>query len=153
MIECTKEIEAMKETLFSLTQDYSIRLDWDPFPESYSFINGDKIERGLQLKVVDKARRSMVVEYVSYKPPLVASIRMVSGPWYIKRFAGSWSFKQLDQNKTKVIFKYNIVSYPEFIGPLIRYVFRKNANKRLSSLKAYVDSKNIRTSNGTKTVG
>ncbi|XPF94999.1 type II toxin-antitoxin system RatA family toxin [Colwellia sp. RE-S-Sl-9] len=141
MIECTKEIRATKEALFKITQDYSIRMDWDPFPESYSFINGNKIERGLHLKVVDKAGRSMIVEYVSYKPPLVASIRMVSGPWYIKRFAGSWSFKEIDKNTTKVIFKYNIVSYPTFIGSLVRHVFRKNANKRLSSLKAFVESK------------
>jgi hypothetical protein len=136
-----KVIEATTETLFTFTQDYSIRLNWDPFPESYSFMNGDKVERGLHLNVVDKAGRSMVVEYVSYKPPLVASIRMISGPWYIKRFAGSWSFKKLDGNRTRVIFKYNIVSYPAFIGPLVCYIFRQNTNKRLSSLKAYVESK------------
>jgi len=141
MIECTKEIAATQENSFKITQDYSIRMDWDPFPESYSFINGEKVERGLHLKVVDKAGRSMVVEYVSFKSPIVASIRMISGPWYIKKFYGSWSFKELDGNKTKVIFKYNIISYPEFIGRLVRYVFYKNANRRLSNLKAYVESK------------
>ena len=100
-------------------------MDWYPFPESYLFINGVKIERGLHLKVVDKAGRSMVVKYVSYKSPLVASIRMVSGPWYIKIFTGSWSFKELNENKTNVIFKYRIVSYPAFLGTFVRYVFRK----------------------------
>lgn len=143
MIECTKEIQSTKEALFDITQNYSIRMDWDPFPESYSFLNGNKIERGLQLKVIDKAGRSMTVEYVSYKPPLVASIRMVNGPWYIKRFSGSWSFKQLDENNTKVIFKYTIISYPIFIGKIVRYVFRKNAEKRLTALKHYIESRAI----------
>ena len=109
MIECTEEIQVSNKTLFDITQNYSIRMDWDPFPESYAFLNGTSVQRGLHLKVVDKAGRSMVVEYVSYKPPLVASVRMINGPWYIRKFTGSWSFQKLDTNKTKAVFKYNIV--------------------------------------------
>ena len=141
MIECTKEIRVSKECLFDITQDYSIRMAWDPFPESYSFLNGSKLERGLQLKVTDKTGRSMTVEYVSFRPPLVASVKMIDGPWYIKSFAGSWSFRKLSENRTVAIFKYNIVGYPKIIGNIVRFVFKRNVQKRLLALKQYAESK------------
>lgn len=139
MIEQSIEILKSDEELFDLTQDYSRRLAWDPFPESYQFLNGRKIDTGLQLVVKDKRRRAMTVEYVSFKPPKVAAIKMVSGPWYIKKFAGSWSFKSLESNKTKVVFKYHIVGYPFFLGVAVRQVFKCNTKKRLKALKAYAE--------------
>ncbi|WP_422381227.1 SRPBCC family protein [Marinicellulosiphila megalodicopiae] len=138
MIKHSLEIGASKEKLFKLTQDYSIRLDWDPFPESYKFINGSKIKTGLQIEVCDKSGRSMIVEYVSYKTPETASIKMIEGPWYIKKFAGSWTFKEKGNN-TVVTFKYNILCHPKILTFFVNYFFLQHAKKRLASLKKYAE--------------
>lgn len=141
MIECTKEILVSQENLFHLTQNYDLRMAWDPFPESYNFLNGSEVREGLQLEVTDKIGRTMIVEYVSYKSPTVAAVKMVSGPWYIKSFAGSWSFKEISKNRTLAIFKYNIRGYPPILGIVIRLAFKWNVNKRLTALKQYAESK------------
>jgi hypothetical protein len=135
-----KIINQSQEEVFRLSQDYKLRLDWDPFPESYKFLNGSVLEVGLRLKVVDKAGRAMVVEYISYKPPLVAAVKMISGPWYIRSFAGSWSFKKLSKNETIAVFKYNIKPQLPIIGFILRWVFKRNIAKRLSALKYYAES-------------
>lgn len=141
MIEQSSEILKNDEELFNFTQDYSRRLEWDPFPESYKFLNSQKVDKGLQLMVRDKFGRSMTVEYVSFKPPKVAAIKMITGPWYIKNFAGSWSFHQLNADKTRVVFKYNIVGYPFFMNIIIRQIFKYNTKKRLKALKSYAESR------------
>lgn len=141
MIEYSLEIQKTDSELFGLTQDYERRLEWDPFPESYEFLNGDKVNKGLQLLVRDKAGRKMTVEYVSFLPPRVAAIKMIDGPWYIKSFAGSWSFIKISSKKTKVIFKYNIVGHPSIMTLAVRQIFKYNVKKRLKALKQYAESK------------
>lgn len=145
MIECREIIESSQEELFDLTQDYSKRLLWDPFPESYEFINGKIVDVGLQLRVNAKNGYSMVVEYVSFKRPSVAAIKMINGPWSISKFAGSWSFQKVSELQTIVIFKYNIVGAPiwakKIVTPLVSLVFKRNAQKRLTALKQYSELK------------
>ena len=140
MIECKKVIRAPQNNLFSLTQNYEIRNEWDPFPESYGFLNGNQVAEGLQLTVIDKAGRSMTVEYISYKPPTVAAVKMIAGPWYIKDFAGSWSFKELGTNKTLVVFKYNITAGVPVLGVLVNLVFKWNTKRRLAALKLFAEA-------------
>jgi hypothetical protein len=48
----------------------------------------------------------METEYVSFEPPSVAAVRMARGPFFIKAFAASWRFFDLDDGKTRVSFKY-----------------------------------------------
>ncbi len=141
MIQCTREIEVSQKVLFDLTQDYGERLKWDPFPESYRFLNGESVRSGLQLEVVDKAGRSMTVVYISFKSPTVAAVKMIIGPWYIKSFSGSWSFKKVSENSTEVVFKYNISGKPSILGFPVRWVFRRNLIQRLDALKSYAESK------------
>jgi len=141
MIECTKEIEVSQKEIFDLTQNYDLRTEWDPFPESYRFLNGNTVGKGLELEVVDKSGRSMIVEYVSFKPPIVAAVKMVKGPWYIRNFAGSWMFKDIGRNRTLAVFKYNISGFPSILSKPIRWVFSRDINKRLIALKKYAESK------------
>lgn len=145
MIECREIIESSQEDLFDLTQDYSRRLSWDPFPESYQFLNGKAVDVGLQLRVNAKNGHSMVVEYVSFKRPMVVAIKMLDGPWFISKFAGSWSFQKIDELQTIVIFKYNIVGAPNWaeklLTPMVSFLFKKNSQKRLTALKHYSELK------------
>ncbi|ABC32219.1 Oligoketide cyclase/lipid transport protein [Hahella chejuensis KCTC 2396] len=130
--------------LFDLSQDYSKRLAWDPFPESYRFINGTQPAKGLQLEIVAKNGFSMVVEYVSYKRPSVVAIKMVKGPWAFAKFAGSWSFQQISPDSSKVTFKYHIIGAPSWLRPIvtpvINFIFGRSAKRRLSALKQYAET-------------
>ncbi|ODS22963.1 hypothetical protein AB835_11460 [Candidatus Endobugula sertula] len=139
MIKRSKLINASQSELFDLTQNYEKRLAWDPFPESYRFLNGNIVDKGLRLNVKAKNGLSMEVEYVSFKRPKVAAIKMLNGPWFIRKFAGSWSFHSIDINTTEVVFKYTIVGMPSWISPFINLIFANTAEKRLSALKKYVD--------------
>jgi len=94
MIEHSLIIKRSQEDLFSISRDYTRRLDWDPFPESYKFLNGNVVVKRLQILVRAKNGQTMVVEYISYDPPKAAAIKMVKGPWFIQNFAGSWVFRE-----------------------------------------------------------
>ena len=141
MIKLEKEISASQEVIFDLTQNYTQRQDWDPFTESYRFLNDKGVEKGLLLEIKAKNGQSMVVEYVSFNRPSVVAIKMIKGPWFIKNFAGSWQFQRIDKNKSKVIFKYNIVFKPGWIKLVMSYYFRRSANNRLIALKHYIENK------------
>jgi ribosome-associated toxin RatA of RatAB toxin-antitoxin module len=143
MIELKEEITVSPEALFDLTQDYGQRMNWDPFPESYKLLNKEVVEEGLHVEIKAKNGLSMVVEYVSFNRPKVVAIKMIKGPWFIKRFAGSWSFHKESENISIVKFKYNISGNPEWasviITPVIQYVFGRNAKQRLVALKKYAE--------------
>lgn len=129
--------------LFDLSQDYSKRLAWDPFPESYRFLNGTQPAKGLQLEIVAKNGFSMTVEYVSYKRPSVVAIKMVRGPWAFAKFAGSWTFQKIPPDSSKVTFKYNIIGAPSWlryiVTPVINFVFGRSAKRRLAALNDYME--------------
>lgn len=144
LIQCSIVILGRTEDLFALTQDYGRRLAWDPFPESYRFHDGLKAaEAGAVLTVNARNGYSMTVRYVSFSRPRAAAIEMVSGPWFIGRFAGTWHFAPVDAEQTRVTFKYNVVAAPRIlrwlIQPLLNRAFNSHANARLQALKAYVE--------------
>lgn len=141
MINVTSVISRSADDLFRLSQDYGERLIWDPFPDDYTFLNGSDVKEGTQLEVIDKSGRSMIVEYVSFRPPYVVAIKMISGPWYIREFAGSWAFKKIDADTTKVIFKYNIKPRFGFTAFILEWVFRRYTIKRIDALKLYAEGR------------
>jgi hypothetical protein len=118
-------------------------MNWDPFPESYKLLNKDVVEEGVHVEIKAKNGLSMVVEYVSFNRPKVVAIKVIKGPWFIKRFAGSWSFDKESENISTVKSKYNISGNPEWasaiITPVIQYVFGRSAKKRLVALKKYAE--------------
>jgi ribosome-associated toxin RatA of RatAB toxin-antitoxin module len=145
IIACSASIGRSAEELFTLTQDYSMRRAWDPFPESYEFHGGaNGPEVGVELTVVAKNGQSMRVRYVSFAKPRTAAIEMLAGPWFIRRFAGTWRFEQESKRSTKVIFKYNVLAGPIALAPVLQpvlnHLFRKHAMRRLQALKSYAEN-------------
>lgn len=113
VIEHSETLPGSAEALFDLTQDYSVRLRWDPFPQSYRFLapaTGPEV--GAVVIVRARNGRAMTVRYVSYNRPRAAAIDMVDGPWFISAFAGAWSFKRVSERETRVSFKYRVVARP-----------------------------------------
>ena len=145
MVEQKIAIDCPQSLCFEISQNYEERLQWDPFPDSYRFLNGSEVKPGLQLSVKARNGFEMVVEYISYSPPFAASIMMVSGPWFIGQFAGTWAFKKNDENQCVATFKYGIKGAPRLLEYPISYFlnrsFRQHSRKRLAALKEYAESK------------
>ena len=144
LIQHTESLPAPAPLLFDLTQDYARRAEWDPFPESYEFHGGATHPQiGVHLTVRARNGFCMRVQYVSFDRPHAAAIKMVKGPWFIRRFAGTWHFSPEPDEWTRVTFKYNVVAGPGIVGrflqPLIDWSFSRHTTQRLRALKCYVE--------------
>lgn len=144
LIEHAESLPAGAQVLFDLTQDYARRTEWDPFPESYEFHEGaTHAQLGVHLTVRARNGFRMRVKYVSFDRPRVAAIKMVTGPWFIRSFAGTWHFSPEADESTRVTFKYNVIAGLGIVGkrlqPFIDRSFSRHTKQRLSSLKSYVE--------------
>jgi len=145
VIAYSDTIAGSLEELFDLTQDYARRPAWDPFPDSYEFHDGALAPApGVELTVRARNGYSMRVKYVSYVRPRAAAIEMVSGPWFIRRFAGTWSFMAESANTTRVTFKYNVAAGPKWLSPVLQPLLNRSLSRhikrRVIALKAYAES-------------
>lgn len=138
------EINSTLEKVYEISQDYSQRYDWDPFPETIELINdAATIEIGTRVKIVAKSGLKMEVEYVQVSPPEITAIKMPKGPFILETFAGSWIFKALPNGNTKAIFKYTIRTknwtFPFILNSLVNWYFGKHVKARLEGLKQYCE--------------
>lgn len=145
IIEYSEILPGSAESLFDLSQDYGQRLLWDPFPQGYRFLPPfEKAEISAQLVVRARNGFEMTVRYVCFQRPRVAAVEMIRGPWFIAKFAGSWSFNEASPERTRVTFKYNIVAGPSplawLIQPLLERSFAKHTVERLKALHRHIET-------------
>lgn len=138
------EIAAPAATLFDLTQDYSRRLEWDPFLRSAELVHGATAAGvGVRAFCVAHNGFGMETEYVTFTPPRATAITMTHGPWFISKFAGSWRFDQITPEKTRVSFRYHLQGRPRWLAwlltPLLQRLFARDTQKRLLALKTAVE--------------
>ena len=71
IVEYTIEIAAPVELVWRVSQDYSVRYEWDPFPESIEVVRGAMSPPaiGSQVLVKSKLGMHMLVEFVQVAPP------------------------------------------------------------------------------------
>jgi ribosome-associated toxin RatA of RatAB toxin-antitoxin module len=149
IIEASIDIALPRDEVYQISQDYSVRYDWDPFPDSMKMIgDGENSARiGGQVFIRSKLGMEMVVEFVQVKPPKNAAIKMVSGPWYLAKFAGSWIFDTINEEQTRVRFRYVLQTRCGIFNYLIETIsvsyFRHVTNKRLLRLRNFCESKSI----------
>lgn len=146
IVEYTIEIAAPVELVWRVSQDYSVRYEWDPFPESIEVVRGAMSPPaiGSQVLVKSKLGMHMLVEFVQVAPPDRAAIMMVKGPAAIEKFAGSWIFERIGQTATMVRFRYSISTRPAWLAWagdwLAVAYFGRTTKKRLLGLKQYCES-------------
>jgi hypothetical protein len=89
----------------------------------------------------------METEYVSCNPPLVTAVKMTRGPWFLKRFAGSWRFHAEVPGYTRVYFRYHVQASPRWLAPLLTpffaWVFARDTKQRLAALKAFAEERSV----------
>ena len=143
-LEDSVEVAALPADLFTLTQDYSRRLEWDPFLRSAKLVGGATAPGvGVRAYCVARSGLGMETEYVSHTPPRVTAVRMTRGPWIIQAFAGSWRFAEVAPGRTRVTFRYSLRARPYWLSwlltPVLARVFARDTRKRLVALKAAVE--------------
>jgi ribosome-associated toxin RatA of RatAB toxin-antitoxin module len=135
-------IDEIPERVFDFTQDYNKRLCWDTFLKKADLIGGaTRADKGVKAYCVAKNGLGMVTEYVTFNRPKVTAIKMTKGPFMFKAFLGSWTFKELPNNKTEVAFLYSFsLNFPFNVVPaFIKKNLQNNVKQRLLDLKSNIE--------------
>lgn len=141
LIRYAFEVNASAEYLFNLTQDYDLRAKWDPLTTEAFLVNATVAAQGELVRCTAANGLSMDTKYVSYQPNKVAAVKLVKGPYIFDKFAGGWNFREITDDKTRVLFSYNISTKPRWLSwlltPMIVYFFKRETKKRIAALQAY----------------
>ncbi len=145
IVEKSILINLSQDQVYHIAQDYYIRPQWDTFSKKIEFLNGAKqAEPGVKVSVHAHNGLKMIVEYVAVKAPERAAIKMVSGPAFFEKFAGTWIFAKQTDNSTHVTFRYGYQSKWFLIRPifdrLIGIQFGWDTNRRLKALKEFCEA-------------
>jgi ribosome-associated toxin RatA of RatAB toxin-antitoxin module len=141
-------IDEKTENVFDYTQDYNKRLKWDTFLKKADLIEGaTTADKGVKAYCVAKNGLGMVTEYVTYNRPKVTAIKMTEGPFMFKSFLGSWTFKEISNDKTEVIFLYSFtLKFPfNILTKYIKTNLQTNVQQRLIDLKYNIENENTKT--------
>ncbi len=128
------------KSVFALSQDYALRLAWDPFIRKMQFLDGARESgRGVRVWVRAWTGLTMEVQFVSFHPPSSVAMKMVRGPWFFQRFAGTWLFQSKCEGQTKVTFRYSFALRPGWFrrlaDPIVSCLFRRDIHARLHGIK------------------
>ncbi|TDP01681.1 type II toxin-antitoxin system RatA family toxin [Flavobacterium sp. 245] len=136
------------EQVFDFTQDYNKRLKWDTFLRKADLIDGaTTAEKGVKAYCVAKNGLGMVTEYVTYNRPKVTAIKMIDKSFLFKSFLGSWTFKEIHNDKTEVIFLYSFsLRFPfNLLEKFIKRILQTNVRQRLIDLKMNIEKESAKT--------
>ncbi len=141
------EIECSQEVVFDLSQNYSKRLEWDPYlTEAYLLDGADRADIRVEAYCKNRSGAAMVTKYISFDRPQVAAVKMVKGPFLLRRFSGAWNFKRLSDCRSQLTFNYHFELRGGLFGrmllPIATYLFSIDMNKRLEAIKHYLESQN-----------
>jgi hypothetical protein len=89
----SETIPASAADVFQLLHDYDRRLEWDTLLQAAYLLDGYE-QAGLGAKSVCKGKLSLggialATEYISFRPPDVAAVRMLNRPPFFKTFAAT----------------------------------------------------------------
>ena len=137
-VEARITIAAPAAAIFRFSQDYSRRLDWDPFLREATLLDCDAPAVGKRSWCVAWFGIGMESEYVSFQSPHIVAVKMTKGPSLFSQFAASWNFHALDLGRTEVRFLYSVRLRPlaVLITPVVALIFRWEMRRRLKALKS-----------------
>jgi hypothetical protein len=141
-------IPAPAKDVFELLHDYDRRLEWDTLLQSASLLNG-ATKAALGVASACKGRRvlggiELITEYVSFRPPQVAAVRMLNRPPFFETFAATIRHEPLSIGSSKVEYLYNFTARPCWLRPALHptmnTLFRIETHKRLQALRRYFEA-------------
>nr|MCH9684596.1 SRPBCC family protein [Deltaproteobacteria bacterium] len=135
-------VRAGAAALFDLMQDYERRLEWDPFLREATLVGAKTAGIGVRAWCVDQRGRGMETEYVSFDRPRRVAVKMTRGPWIFRKFAGSWAYERVEDDVTRVVFKYHVearIRFGRLGDAVLTRVFAKEMDGRLSALAEAIE--------------
>jgi ribosome-associated toxin RatA of RatAB toxin-antitoxin module len=145
IVEVADTIAAPQANVFAVSQDYYLRLKWDPFLREMKFLRGaTEAAVGVQVWVQAKNGLTMTVEYRVVAPPSHVAMKMVRGPFFFEQFAGTWQFEPQTAAHTQVRFRYSFRTcwrlLRPVLDPVIRLIFLKDVKARIVGLKQFMEA-------------
>ncbi len=145
LVEHSTLIAAPLDQVYQVSQDYGVRYDWDPFPEHITVVSGapSALAVGTRVDITSKLGMKMRVAFVQVSPPTRTAVKMIQGPWFLAKFAGSWIFEATSPHTTAARFRYTLVTQPSYlrwlVEPIAAFYFSRVVFKRLTGLKKYCE--------------
>lgn len=144
-------IPASSEAVFAVLHDYNRRLQWDTLLSDARLCDGWQHAQ-LHATTMCTGRWylggiSLKTEYISFKPPAIAAVKMIDRPSLFDRFAATIRHVDLENGESSLEYIYDFRTRPSWLrwllDPLMDVVFRWETKKRLRSLREF-----CRRSNG-----
>lgn len=144
IVEASAVVNAPREEVFWLSQDYERRTSWDPFIRSME-VRGDRMACvGARVKVRAWTGLTMEAVFITFDAPRKAAMKMVRGPFFFRIFAGSWRFDALDGERTRVSFRYSFdTRWPclrRILNSVIARVFQRDIRRRVEGLRRVAET-------------
>jgi len=151
----------VKETLFTsceeafrIVHDYSRRLEWDTLLQTAYLEDGEAADVGITAVCKGKTALlgiEMRTIYVSFQPGKVAAVKLTNRAPFFDSFAASIRHIRLDGGRSELIYELNFKAKPAFLRPFLHPIMgtmlKWETQKRLGSLKRYVEENRIVVSN------
>lgn len=139
-------IPASREQVFELLHDYNRRLDWDTLLQEAYLTDGFKAAE-LHATSVCKGRWylggiALKTEYVVFKPPEVAAVKLMGTAPFFESFAASIQHKEITQNSSEIEYKYTFTARPKnlrwLLHPIMMRALLIETRKRLKALSQFL---------------
>jgi hypothetical protein len=136
-------IPAPSADVFYLLHDYDRRIEWDSLLQAAYLIDGWTAAQH-HARSVCKSRWyfggvEMMTEYVSFKAPNVAAVKLINQPLLFHSFAATIRHSDRDDGTSRIEYKYNFVARPRWLRwllhPIMDALFRYETKKRLNALR------------------
>ncbi len=143
--QVTDVIPAPADDVFQLLHDYDRRLEWDTLLQAAYLLHGSK-RADLGVKSVCKGRRSLggialETEYISFRPPEVAAVRMYNRPPFFETFAATIRHQSQPDGSSTIEYNYNFTGRPRWLRfllhPIMNFFFKLETKKRIAALRRY----------------
>lgn len=127
------------EVAFRETHDYARRKAWDPFIRTYRFLDGpaESLQRGSRVWVRAHNGLTMTVAYEALDPPNFVAMQMTQGPWFFRKFTGSWRFSRCDEG-ARIAFRYGFTARPGLLTPILRWALQRDMTRRVEALQTHL---------------
>ena len=142
----TEVIPAPRARVFELLHDYNRRLEWDTLLQAAYLTDGFQSAQ-LHATSICQSRWylgaiALKTEYVVFKPPAVAAVKLVAPAPFFESFAASIHHRELPNNQSEIEYQYTFTARPKslrwLLHPIMSRAFAIETRKRLKALSNYL---------------
>ncbi|HEY2827853.1 MAG TPA: SRPBCC family protein [Pirellulales bacterium] len=138
-------IPAPSADVFGLLHNYDRRLEWDTLLKEAYLTDG---YHTAQTGAVSVCRGkswlggfAVKTEYVSFRPPDVAAVKLINRPPFFDTFAATIRHHDLPNGESSIEYTYNFTTRPKwlrlFLHPMLNAIFVLETKKRLRTLRKF----------------